>query len=198
VFGDSQGSVAGALRLRTPGDPLAVAVERSVDPDRAAVAWVLALVAYAQLTCVAPAERDASAPSGGRTWKHARDASAGGGRPQSRTAAPTRVGSLVLSASLRPTGQTAALLASYVAGHRRRLRSGRRSSERARRSAEAVGIELGDAETWVRPHTRGVPDDAVLTFAWRPPSEVDRRLTTESAADLPAVPAGADEPEPIA
>ncbi len=68
--------------------------------------------------------------------------------------------------------QTLGLLSSYVAGHRRRLRPGQRRSDEAARNAEAVGIQLGDGETWVRPHSRGVPEDAILTFSWNAPAIV--------------------------
>jgi hypothetical protein len=70
-------------------------------------------------------------------------------------------------ASLVPTASTHTFLASYVAGHRRHLGAGRHASPDASRRAEQLGISLGPNETWVRPDTRGVPDDAALIFEWK-------------------------------
>jgi hypothetical protein len=78
----------------------------------------------------------------------------------------------VFSAALRPIGATAQIAPSYVAGHRRRLRPGQRCSDEAKAAARAVGIELQRIETWVRPHARGIPDDAQLEFAWQIPREL--------------------------
>jgi hypothetical protein len=46
------------------------------------------------------------------------------------------------------------------------------SSDEAKAAACAVGMELQQGETWVRPHARGLPDDAELQFSWRIPKKL--------------------------
>ena len=38
--------------------------------------------------------------------------------------------------------------------------------------ARQVGIILGPDETWVRPHTRGVPEGIEIRFLWHAPPEL--------------------------
>jgi hypothetical protein len=58
---------------------------------------------------------------------------------------------------------------SFVAGHRRRLDGDHQPSAEARARARQVGIALAQNETWVRPHTRGVPDGLEMRFRWSAP-----------------------------
>jgi hypothetical protein len=158
-----------ALRLRTPDDPLAIAFRDGVSESELAFAWIVALAAFAELTCV-----DIIEPSRPRLDRAPAVAQpqprAGGG---ARTRRPRGVARpSMFSPALQPIGATTQVIASYVAGHRRRLRPGQRSSDEAKAAARAVGIELQPGETWVRPHARGLPDDAELQFSWRIPREL--------------------------
>ena len=72
----------------------------------------------------------------------------------------------VMPDQFEPTSQTRKLLASYVVGHARRLPEGHSPSSLARTHAERIGVTLTPRQTWVRPHTRGVPLDAELVFHW--------------------------------
>jgi hypothetical protein len=165
--------IRGALRLRTPQDPLALVLHTPVeDSSTIADIWNTVLRTYADLTCVptveaVTAETASSPPAGGRYQERS---------PRgNRDRAATELGKgtsrqpkhLALSESLQPARGTHELLASSVAGHRRVLRMGHRAGADARKRAEAIGITLGSFETWVRPHMRGVADDDELVFTWR-------------------------------
>lgn len=149
------------LRLRTAGDPLAVTFVDGADEQLVVRAWLFALIGFAELTCggvsgesmlVQPRRRPRGASTG--QTRHPRKEGRGRG--------------LALSDSLTPIGETARYAAAYVAGHRRRLPSGKRCGAEARAAARAIGIELHPGETWVRPHARGLPEDAELQFRWQP------------------------------
>jgi hypothetical protein len=74
---------------------------------------------------------------------------------------------------LEPIGNWVRYSGAFVAGHRRRLTDGRRASKEARERARRVGITLRPYETWVRPHTRGVPDGLEMRFRWHAPAEMN-------------------------
>lgn len=160
VYETDTGRVAAAIRLKSPRDPMAIALEAGSDPELVGGGWVTALVAFADLTCVpqSPGEPRNNPPVRRR-----------GASPLGSSRPPTRHGQTTLSGRLAPSSQTAALLASYVVGHRRRLRDGQAASAQARKEAELAGITLRPRETWVRPHVRGAPEDTVLVFDWTPP-----------------------------
>lgn len=151
------------LRINGTWDPLELIFRGPDDDARVAHGWALALIAYAQLVCrgdvaelLRPRVRDgrgarshtAIAPRRPRTITS---------RPRARSPA---------FAALKPVGETRRWIASYVAGHRRRLQAGHQASSEATARASAVGIQLRRGETWVSPHVRGVPPDAVLKFEW--------------------------------
>jgi hypothetical protein len=69
---------------------------------------------------------------------------------------------------------------SFVAGHRRRLNEGRTASAEACDRARQVGIILHPHETWVRPHTRGIPDGIQMRFLWHAPTELFKRREDKS------------------
>jgi hypothetical protein len=163
--------VEAALRLRSPGDVLAIAVDSNItDPD-IGQAWVVALAAFADLCCSQQTPTRAQAEASPSSNRRARDA-----RTQSTAVTLRRYGKVVVGEAVQPSPATAALLASYVVGHRRRLRHGHEATQDAKRAAQAVGIALQARETWVRPHLRGAPDDIVLRFAWRPPTAISDSL----------------------
>jgi hypothetical protein len=160
-----------ALRLQTVTDPLAISFADPNDEGEVICAWVVALVAFAELSCdaVGTKGRKESRPTGPRVhspWGSERIEPVTPAGPRS---VPVRSRGLTLSPSLMPLGSTAYYAASYVAGHRRRLVPGYCCSDDARVAARAVGIELHEGETWVRPHARGMPHDLELTFRWDPP-----------------------------
>jgi hypothetical protein len=152
----------GALRITAPDPMLPCEWKQPSDARTLGRAWSLALVAYAELTCLPvrvaePRPRDRVARPGigrGRSTRSLAGAAPSGGLSD-------------LPPTFRPQGATARM--SYVAGHRRRLRHEQHHSPEAVRAARAVGIILQPDETWVKPFTRGVPPDTVLHFAWRGP-----------------------------
>ena len=158
---------AGALRITSLEVPMPCRWAQSTDAETLALAWSLAVTAYAQLTCVpvrgvsrarhALVRRRIRSPSGPA---HA--------RPHGRRAQ-------VCPPGFTTCGHTARYLASYVAGHRRRLQPHQSHSAEAAANAAAVGIRLRPNETWVQPHVRGLPSDAVLHFAWRGPAWLNAR-----------------------
>ena len=159
----------GALRLKTPTGPLALAIaDRSQDEAVIGRGWVLALRGYAELTCVPvtePPVRPDRAPRGSEASARR------GGSAITKTApraTPVAIGrGWTLSSALEPAISTRKLLATYVVGHRRRLPSGQQPSAEAREHVKRIGITLGSHETWVKPHARGVPKGVELVFTWR-------------------------------
>jgi len=166
VFERPGATVAGALRLRSTRQVLALAVDDATDDEALLTdGWVKALVAFADLTCVPQNLATAPPVAAQRLHGHRR-----AGRSGPQAARSRQHGKVLFSDTLTPTVATNRLLASYVVGHRRRLKAGQRASDEARRAAEKVGITLRPRETWVRPFLRGAPDDSVLSFTWQPPA----------------------------
>ena len=166
-FTEEHDYLVGALRLKTPKEVLALAViDRGEDADVVGEAWSAALRGYAELTCV-------DVPllvQTGRQPGPGRDRFPGPGNvrnEQRRRGVRSSVGNWSGSTALEPVGSTRAMLASYVVGHRWRLSNGRKASSEAREHARRIGIALGEHETWVKPHSRGIPTDAELVFRWR-------------------------------
>ncbi|MGO9753822.1 MAG: hypothetical protein ACLP22_20400 [Solirubrobacteraceae bacterium] len=162
--------VAGALRITSLNNPLPITVEGPVAESDAVRAWLYVLAAFADLTCMVTASESSHTP---REQRPSVSGSRGArnGAPRS---APRATTGLIISDRLTPIGLTARHIASYVAGHRRRLRPGQRSSESAREAARREGFELRPQETWVRPHARGLAPDAELRFRWSPPASFAR------------------------
>jgi hypothetical protein len=158
-----------ALRLASAHDPLPFVLRGDPDSWLIGACWTAALVAYADLTCredlVTLSRTRRTRSIGGRAT---RDSAGAGNR---RTGSPAAT---LSTPELQPLGNTARWLTSYVAGHRRRLRPNQNASREAKARARRVGITLGLRETWVSPHVRGVPEDAVLRFRWTPPEELRR------------------------
>lgn len=161
--------IAGALRLRGDQDPLTVAVSDQ-HPDLAlGVAWAVALIAFAEITCREQSEHH-------RGWRSTDGEPRGFVTAPPPPRSPATVSVRAFPPTLQPNRQTSLYLATYVAGHRRQLQPLQQASHQARAQAELVGITLRPHETWVRPHIRGVPDDAVLQFAWRAPPVIARTI----------------------
>ena len=154
---------AAELRIGGTRDPLHLSFLGDDDDAAVVRGWLLALVGYSQLVCREDlADLQRSRPRA--TLGAARSR----GHPQRAISTP-RVATLP---GLVPVGRTRIWIASYVAGHRRRLRPGHRASLEARARAAKIGITLTPSETWVSPHVRGVPPDAVLQFRWEAPPEL--------------------------
>jgi hypothetical protein len=145
-------------------DPLPLFIPPEVDDDQALIAWTSALLGFADATCIelaAPAARTMPvfpprrpARSGRRTVRDRSSAI-----PRRRT----------WPSHLEPIGHWVRYSGSFVAGHRRRLDDDHQPSAEARARARQVGIVLAPNETWVRPHTRGVPDGLEMRFRWSAP-----------------------------
>jgi hypothetical protein len=158
------------LRLSGAHDPLHLGF-RGLDDESAVVrGWLVALIGYARIVCredlIDLVRPHARAPM------YVRSASSGRPKPRTVTASPRAA----LPGGLKPVGQTARWMATYVAGHRRRLQRGHQASREARARAARVGIVLRPGETWVSPFVRGVPRDAVIQFQWEGPVELQVAL----------------------
>jgi len=178
--GEGAAPIQAALDLGSPADPVAIAFHDSVDEGRIIDAWIVALLAFADLSCaedasegapVRPRQRGAHSPV-------APPVARGRSLPRRNS---RRGRSITPSLALTPIGKTASYTASYVTGHRRRLNPGQHCSDDARDAARAHGIELGTDWTWVQPHERGVPEDFVLRFAWQTPPQLAELTNVASA-----------------
>lgn len=146
---------SGGLRLKRPGDPLTLRVDKGSAEPLTAEAWAAALIVYAELTCVDIPADPVPQPTT-LTPRSPRP-------PQTSTftSSPRRApGTRRPGASWRPTIERSALRDAIdqiraVSGHLRRLRSGARASDEAIRAAERAGIRVPSGYTWVRPHGRG-------------------------------------------
>jgi hypothetical protein len=178
--GEGAAPIQAALDLGSPIDPVAIAFHDSVDEGRVIDAWIVALLAFADLSCA----EDAS--EGTRARPRQRGAHSPVAPPAVRGRSLPRRNSkrgrsITPSLALTPIGKTASYTASYVTGHRRRLNPGQHCSADARDAARAHGIELGTDWTWVQPHERGVPEDFVLRFAWQTPPQLADLTNVASA-----------------
>jgi len=158
----------GELHVDGRRDPLPLRCSWEGGEQEVVPGWVWALAGFAELVC-RPDLTDLSR-SGAVTSSAGRLGASATSRPRERAdrSAGTDRG------RLRPIGQTVHWIASYVAGHRRLLRLGHHASDAARANAAKVGIVLRHGETWVSPHVRGVPPDAVLQFRWDAPHVLPR------------------------
>jgi hypothetical protein len=177
-------AVEAALRLTDTSDPLAVAFSHDADEAAVLQAWPIALAGFADLTCleIVPASRQRQRDR--RTEQPGRDAPTV--RPRVGHTVPSRrgrgAGGFGWSSRLSPVGATGELTASFVAGHRRQLHPGQHCGEEAIATARSFGIQLRPGETWVKPHERGTPSEAVVELAWRLPAAlVDSRLNDSPA-----------------
>lgn len=145
-------------------DPLPLLIGEDVAREDAITAWTCALLGLADATCLELelAERRGSArprlPPSSACHHH----------PSTRTLSQRRH----WPGHLKPVGLWTRYNGSFVAGHRRRLHDGWTATEEARDRARQVGIVLRPDETWVQPHTRGIPDDIEMRFLWHAPAEL--------------------------
>jgi hypothetical protein len=149
-------------------DPLPVLIDEGIADRDAITAWICALLGFADATCielepVEPTPRRELARPG---WPRSSSVIH---RPPSARTVPRR---RAWPSHLEPVGHWIRYSSSFVAGHRRRLNEGQMASAEARDRARQVGIFLHPHETWVRPHTRGVPDNIEMRFLWRSPTEL--------------------------
>jgi hypothetical protein len=153
-------------------DPLPLQIGEDVADQDAITAWTCALLGFADATCVQfelvepTGRREPTSPQG-RT-----PSSVSCHRPSTRTLPRKR-----WPQHLEPVGRWLDYSGAFVAGHRRRLSDGQTASADARDRALEVGIILLSRETWVRPHTRGVPDGVEMRFLWHAPIELKLSTT---------------------
>jgi hypothetical protein len=160
-------TVRGELAL-IDHDPLPLLIGAGVADEDAIIAWICALLGFADAMCIETEPGELAfqrAPARSR-WH--RSTSAYGRRPSTRTLPQKRL----WSRNLEPVGHWVQYGGSLVAGHRRRLNDGRTASAEACNRALRVGIILRPNETWVRLHTRGVPDDVEMRFRWHAQAEL--------------------------
>lgn len=170
TFGREGEFFSGALHLRSLPGLMPCEWHQPSDAETLALGWSLALTAYVELACY-PQERVPDQSQRGsargrgrrRPGRQPRESS----RPRTRRLGTRNV--QALPTGFRPQGQTMRYIASWVSGHIRQLQEGQTHSEEAAANAAGVGITLRTDETWVRPYSRGLPDDAVLHFSWTGP-----------------------------
>jgi len=149
-------------------DPLPLLIGEDVADEDTITAWTCALIGFADATCI---ELEPVEPTVRREPTRLRlppPSSASHYGPSTRTLPRKRT----WPRHLEPVGPWTRYSSSIVPGHRRRLNDGRTASEEARDRARQVGIILHPHETWVRPHTRGVPDGIEMRFLWHAPTEL--------------------------
>jgi len=146
-------------------DPLPLLIGEDVADEDAITAWTCALLGFADATCI---EFESAEPTARREPARSRrhlPYSASHHRPSIPTLPRKR-----WPGHLEPIGHWADYSGAFVAGHRRLLADGKAASADASDRARQVGIILHRHETWVRPHTRGVPDGIEMRFRWHAPT----------------------------
>ena len=158
-------------------DPLPLLIGEDVDDEDAITAWACALLGFADATCieVEPSEPTTRRESTRSRWHPPSSV------PRPRSSAPSLPRRRPWPSHLEPVGNWIHYSGSFVAGHRRRLNEGRTASAEACDRARQVGIILYPHETWVRPHTRGIPDGIEMRFLWHAPTELFQRREDKSA-----------------
>lgn len=162
---DDAGELSAALLL-ADRDPLPLLVADTVGEDDAVVAWVCALLGFADATCI---ELESVAPPPRRERRSPRRLGGPSGRGGTATATRAVPRRRAWPARLEPVGHWVRYRGSFVCGHRRRLTDRRSASREARERARRVGITLEANETWVQPHTRGIPEGVEMRFRWHVP-----------------------------
>lgn len=152
-------SVFGELILRNQ-DPLPMLVKNEIHIEDAITAWVHALLGFADATCI---EVQPTTSHGRARLPRPRPAAT---VPRPRTSTRSVPRRPPWPGQLEPIGSWFRHGASFVAGHRRHLGEGQTASDQAIERAHQVGIVLDLHETWVRPHTRGIPNHAEMRFRW--------------------------------
>jgi hypothetical protein len=149
-------------------DPLPLLISQGVAYADAITAWTCALLGFADATCI---KLDLAGQAARREPARPRR------RPRSpasqpRPSTPALPRRRRWPSYLEPVGHTIRYIDSLVAGHRRCLPDGWRASDEARDRARRIGIRLNSHETWVQPHTRGLPHGIEMRFLWHAPTEL--------------------------
>ncbi len=149
-------------------DPLPVLMSEEVAQEDTIAAWTCALLGLAAATCI---ELQSAEPVARRAPTRP--------SPHSPLSVPHHRPTQTVPRKspwpghLEPVGSWTQYKGSFVAGHRRHLHDGQTASDEARDWARQVGIILRPSETWVRPHTRGVPAGIEMRFVWHTPAELN-------------------------
>ncbi|MEJ7784307.1 MAG: hypothetical protein WKF96_05835 [Solirubrobacteraceae bacterium] len=148
---------SGALRLKRPGDPLALRVGSPSHGDLVGEAWAAALIVYAELTCVPAVDEESPGPTLDLPPPRRQPPSGPPGPAAERRAPHARRRRPAL-----PEVDHDLRLMAYainqvraVSGHVRRLPDGRKARPQALRAAERLGIRVPHGYTWVNPYGRG-------------------------------------------
>jgi hypothetical protein len=171
------GRVAGELALQD-ADPLPLLIGAEVKEQDVILAWACALIGWAEATCLQFEPATTRASTGTSQPREA--------RPPGRRPASVPRHQAAWPPGLTPVGAWQEHSGSFVAGHKRRLTHGQMASDDARQHARRVGIVLQPHETWVRPHTRGIPEDVQIRFRWTAPAELEASRTSPASPPGPA------------
>jgi hypothetical protein len=155
-------------------DPLPLLIGEAVADKDAIPAWICALLGFADATCIKLEPTETAAQRATASPPQRASTSASQRHPWT-PALPRRQ---PWPRHLEPVGHWVGYSGSFVAGHRRRLNEGQTASTEACDRARQVGIILHPHETWIRAHTRGVPDGIEMRFRWHAPAEL--RLSLRS------------------
>jgi hypothetical protein len=153
-------------------DPLPLLIGEGFADEDAIMAWTCALLGFADATCIEfePVEPTARREPARLGWRQT--------SPPFQQRSPARtMPRKRWPKYLEPVGHWIQYSGAFVAGHRRRLNDGQTASVDARDRARQVGITLDSHETWVRPHTRGVPEGIEMRFRWHAPPQLKLKHT---------------------
>lgn len=151
-------------------DPIPLLIREDISDDDAITAWTCALLGFADATCI-EIEPDKPVHQHPPTGVRPRNTNA---PSHSHPVTPPLPRARRWPEHLEPVGHWIRYSGSFVAGHRRRLSEGQCASADAIDRARQVGITLDHNETWVKAHTRGIPDGVEMRFRWRTPIPLTR------------------------
>jgi hypothetical protein len=165
--------IDGILTIEGDEDPLPVTLGECPLSDRGRHAWAASLLAFRAIS-VSERAKATSYPMNGHRARR-RHSQSHGRRQQSRdnsvawTVDPDYWSSSIML-DRSPSGPH------WVVGHRRLLPVGQQASPDKIAEAASYGIRLAPGETWVSPHARGAPADAVMPFYWDCPDSLQRAI----------------------
>ena len=172
--GQGDGSpIDGILTIDGQDDPLPVTLGEFPLSDRGRHAWAASLLAFRAISVSERAKPTSYPVSGHRTRRRGSRSHIRPRQSRHQSVAWTvdpEYWSSSVTLDRSPSGPQ------WVVGHRRLLPVGQQASADKVAEAASYGIKLGPGETWVSPHARGAPGDAVMPFYWDCPDSLQRAI----------------------